>query len=94
MNQKVFFQDTTYGFVVDDDLAGRRLRVNAAANLVIYINSIPCLPADLPYIYLNSELREYCPISLKLQGTKLSMTFSCIVCSINNEGIDTIIVQS
>ena len=73
---------------------GRKWRVNTAANLVIDITSITCLPADLSYIYLNTEISEYWPIRLKLQGTKIAMTFSRVVCSTNDEGTDTRIIQS
>ena len=35
MNPKVYLRDNTFGFVMDDDPAGRRWSVNTAANLVI-----------------------------------------------------------
>ena len=94
MNPKVFFKNNTVGFVVDDDPARRRWRVKTAANLVIEINSIPCLPTDLSYRYSGSEISEYWPIRIQLQGTKMAMTFSRVVCSVNNEGTDSRIIQS
>ena len=94
MNPKAFLKNNTVGFVMDDDLAKRRWRVNTAANLVIEINSIPFLPADLFYNYSESDIGEYWPIRIRLQGTKKAMTFSCVVCSTNNEGTDSRIIRS
>ena len=94
MNLKIFLKNNTVGFVVDDNPAKRSWRVNTSTNLVIEINIIPCIPADLSYNYLESDIGEYWPIRIRLQGTKMAMTFSCVVCSVNNEGTDSRIIQS
>ena len=89
MNPKVFFKNNTFGFVVEDDPARWRWHVKTATNLVIEINSFPCLPADLSYIYSESEICEYWLIRIKLQGTQMAMTYSHVVYSVNNEGTDS-----
>ena len=93
MNPKVFLRDNTFGFVVNDDPAGRRWIVNTSENLVIAINKIPCLPCDSSYNYSNSEITEYWPIRIKIQGTKMAMTYSRVVCSVNSDGKDSRIIQ-
>ena len=94
MNQEVFLTDETYGFLVDDDLAGRGWSINTFENIVIAINKIPCHPPDLSYIYSESEIKDFWPIRIRLQGMKMAMTYSRVVCSVNSEGKDSRIIQS
>ena len=93
---KVFFRNNTFGYTVDDDPADRSWRVHMESNIVIDINSLPCLP-DLSYDYEScsaAAVSRYWPIRIMLRGAKMLMTFSRVALSVNMEGTDTRIVES
>ena len=95
---KVFFRNNTFGYTVDDDPADRSWRVHMESNIVIDINSLPCLP-DLSYDYGScassaTAVSDYWPIRIMLRGAKMLMTFSCVALSVNMEGTDTRTVEN
>ena len=71
---KVFFQNT-FGYVVDDDPAGRRLRVHHVENdRVISLTSY-----------------ELWPIRIMIRNTHMSMVFSRAVFAVNKKGKKTVL---
>ena len=71
---KVFFQNT-FGYVVDDDPAGRRLRVHQVENdRVISLTSY-----------------ELWPIRIMIRNTHMSMVFSRAVFAVNKKGKKTVL---
>ena len=81
VSPKVFFRDA-YGFSVDDDPTGR-IRALTSDNLIIDSNHIFSCLSQLSYSFpKESDIIDYWPIRLKIQRTRVQMTFSRVAFSV------------
>ena len=82
---KVFFKKT-FGYVVDDDLVGQKLQVRTPDSKVVDLNNVYSRKSDFTYRFYDDTVKEFWPVRILIRNTKMSMTFSRVVFSVDGEG--------
>ena len=72
--------------MVDDDLVGQKLQVRTPDSKVVDLNNVYSRKSDFTYRFYDDTVKEFWPVRILIRNTKMSMTFSRVVFSVDGEG--------